>query len=234
MTDQTAPPRKQGNFFVNLLLNIIIPTLILTRLSGPEWLGPTYSVLVALAFPLAYGLYDLRLTGKVNFISVLGVVSVLLTGGISLLQLDPQYLAIKEAAIPGVIGLVVLISTFTPYPLVRKLIYNDQLLNLQRVQQALDDKNNHALLDKRLTQVNYLIAGSFFLSSVLNYLLARWVVTSPAGTTEFAEQLGRMTALSYPVIVLPSMIVLMAGLWYLITSLKKMTGLELEQILVEK
>ncbi|MDP3449658.1 MAG: beta-galactosidase, partial [Anaerolineaceae bacterium] len=48
--------------------------------------------------------------------------SVMLTGGISLLELDPQYIAIKEAAIPGIIGLAVLGSQYTRFPLVRTLI----------------------------------------------------------------------------------------------------------------
>lgn len=231
MSDTQAPPAKQGNFFVNLLLNIIVPTLILTKLSGPDYLGPTWGVIVALAFPLAYGVYDLKATGKVNFISVLGVVSVLLTGGISLLQLDPKYLAIKEAAIPGLIGLAVLVSQYTPFPLVRKLVYNEQILDLTRVNQALEQQGNGSLLERRLHLVGYLVASSFFLSAVLNYFLTRWVVVSPAGSSEFAAELGRLTALSYPVIVVPSMIVLMGSLWYLLSSIKKLTGLELEQIM---
>jgi hypothetical protein len=36
---------------------------------------------------------------------MLGFVSVLLTGGIGLLQLDPKWIAVKEAAVPAVIGL---------------------------------------------------------------------------------------------------------------------------------
>ncbi len=43
------------------------------------------------------------LTGFMGY--TLGLISVLLTGGIGLLELDPQWLAIKEAAIPGIIGI---------------------------------------------------------------------------------------------------------------------------------
>ncbi len=231
MSEQSIKPAKQPSLLVNLLLNIIIPTVILTRFSGPEHLGPTWSIVIALAFPIAFGLYDLRQSGKVNFISILGVVSVLLTGGISLLQLDPKYLAIKEAAIPAIIGLAVLISQFTPFPLVRKLMYNEQILDLGKVEQALQEKGTSEQLNRTLNIVGYLVAASFLLSAVLNYFLARWVVVSPAGTSEFAAELGRLTALSYPVIVVPSMIVLFAGLWYLFSSLKKLTGLDLEQML---
>ncbi|WP_157670909.1 VC0807 family protein [Chitinibacter sp. GC72] len=226
--------QKQPNLLINLLLNILIPTLILTKLSTEQWLGPTWAVVAALAFPLGYGLFDLKQSGKVNFISILGVVSVLLTGGISLLELDPKYLAIKEATIPTLIGLTLLISQFTPYPLLHKLLYNEQILNIPAIEQALSTPQQQAKLGQRLTITSYFVASSFFLSGILNYLLARWIVVSPAGTSEFAAELGKMTALSYPVIVIPSMIVLIASLWYLLHSLKKLTGLDIEQLLATK
>ena len=78
---------------------------------------------------------------------------------------------------------------------------------------------------------NKIVAASFFLSSALNYGLARYLVTSPAGTPEYNEQLGTMTALSYPVIVLPSMIVLGIAIWYLFKQIKEVTGQGLEDFM---
>jgi hypothetical protein len=40
-----------------------------------------------------------------------------------------------------------------------------------------------------------------------------------------------MTALSYPVIVVPSMIIMIAALWYLFNRIQRLTELDLEQIL---
>jgi len=65
----------------------------------------------------------------------------------------------------------------------------------------------------------------------MNYLLAKWIVVSPAGTTQFNEQLGEMTMLSYPVIAIPSMVMLGAIMFYVVKSVMKLTGLKLEQIL---
>jgi len=61
--------------------------------------------------------------------------------------------------------------------------------------------------------------------------LAIWVLKAPAGTPEFNEQLARMTALSYPVIVIPSLIIMMVAVWILIRGLRQLTGLDVEQIL---
>jgi len=105
-------PEHKPRPMVDLLVSIAIPSLILMKLSGDEDLGATNALIAALAFPLGWGLFELVKYRKFNFIALLGLVSVLLTGGIGLLQLDLKWLAIKEAAIPAVIGLAVLGSTF--------------------------------------------------------------------------------------------------------------------------
>ncbi|TCS43062.1 VC0807 family protein [Reinekea marinisedimentorum] len=230
--EQAGKP-QQGGFFSNLMFNIVIPVFILTKFSGESALGPAWSIVVALAFPIAYGLWEMRITGKVNGFSILGVVSVLLTGGISLLQLDPKYIAIKEAAIPGIIGLVVLISQKSHRSVVKMLIFNDKIIQIERVYSALKDHGNESEFEKKMTVVTYLVASSFFLSSFLNYVLAKVVLKSPPGTTEFSAELGQMTALSYPVIVVPSMIVLVGALWFLLSQLKKLTKLPLDDLMVD-
>lgn len=222
--------RKRPSLLANLGFNIIIPTLVLMKLSGDDHLGPAYGVIVALAFPVLYGLRDYVRIRKINFFSALGVISVLLTGGISLLQLDPQYIAIKEAAIPGLLGLATLISLKTRYPLVRTFLFNEQILKVTQVDAALRAHGAEALFERRLQIASLMVAGSFFLSSVLNYILARVILVSPPGTAAFNEELGKLTALSFPVIALPCTLVLMGALFYLFHSLQKLTQLPLEEI----
>lgn len=224
------PPRKKPGLLANLGFNILIPTLILTKLSSDEYLGPAWAVVVALAFPVVYGVRDYLQSHKPNPFSLLGVVSVLLTGGMSLLQLDPQYIAIKEAAIPGLIGVATLFSMRTRYPLVRTFLYNEQVLKVDKVAEALAQHNATEQFERRLRIASYLVAASFFLSSVLNYVLAKIILVSPPGTPAFTEELGRMTALSFPVIALPSMVVLTCALIYLLQGIQKLTHLKLDDV----
>lgn len=226
------PPVK-GGFLGNLAFNIIIPVLILSKLSGEDSLGPSLSIVIALAFPIGYGIWDLRQSGKINPFSVLGVVSVFLTGGISLLQLDPQYIAIKEAAIPAIIGIAVLVTQRTRFPLVKTLILNAQLVKVEALYAALDQRDNISRFEKRLGQASLIVASSFFFSSVLNFILAKVILVSQPGTTEFSEELGKMTALSYPVIAIPSMIILLLAIWFVFSQIKKLTGQSLECFLVD-
>ncbi|MGD9387168.1 MAG: VC0807 family protein [Gammaproteobacteria bacterium] len=224
-----SEPRESA--LLSLGINIAIPAVILMKLSGEEHLGPVAGLVAALAFPLAYGAWDFHRRREWNFVSVIGFVSVLLTGGIGLLQLDPKWIAVKEAAVPAVIGLAVLLSIYTRRPIVRMFLYNDKIIRVAEVDAALAERGNHGAFDRTLVNASWMLAGSFFLSSLLNFVLATLIVRSPAGTTAFNEELGRMTALSYPVIVIPSMAIMIAALWYLFQRIRRLTGMDLEQIL---
>lgn len=232
---QTTQPdeRPRHNLLSNLGFNIVIPTVILIQLSDPDRLGPAGALVVALAFPVCFGLRDFFKTRKRNLFSVLGIASVLLTGGMGLLELDPEYIAIKEAAVPAILGLATLFSLRTRYPLVRTFLYNEQVLKVDRVAEALRIHNTEKEFERRLTIASYLVAGSFFMSSVLNYVLAKAILISPPGSSEFTAELGKMTALSFPVIALPSMVVLMGALFYLLRGIQTLTDLTLDDIFHE-
>ncbi len=228
---QTMTDTAKPNPLIELAITLIIPSLILMKLSGPEDLGVVNALLLALAFPLAWGARDFLVRRKLNPFAALGLVSTLLTGGIGLLQLDTQWLAIKEAAIPGLIGLAVAISAHTRYPLVRVLLFSPALMNVERIQQSLGQRGNGDAFETRLKAATWMLSGSFLFSAAMNYFLATWIVVSPAGTPAFNEELGRLTLLSYPMIALPSMLIMMAVLYYLARSIRELAGLKLDEAL---
>ncbi|OOF02545.1 MFS transporter [Salinivibrio sp. MA427] len=227
MSNTTA---KKPSPLFEILFNVFIPSIILMKLSGDEYLGTATALVVALAFPLIYGGMDLVRNQKFNFIAALGFISVLLTGGIGLLELDTRWLALKEALIPGLIGLTVLGSTFTRYPLMQKLILNDTVLNLSLINQRLKENGQSSAFERCLMRSNYLFASTFAFSSAMNYFLATWIVTSPAGTPAFNEELGKMTLYSYPMIAIPSMLMMFGIFYYIWRQVRAMTSLETEQI----
>ena len=225
-------PQHKPRPMIDLLVSIAIPSLVLMKLSGDEDLGAANALMVALAFPLGWGLFELIKYRKFNFIALLGLVSVLLTGGIGLLQLDLKWLAIKEAAIPAVIGLAVFASAFTRYPLIKTLLYNPNILDVEHIQKILDERGISAQFEKRLLNATYLLSATFGFSAVMNYILAKWIVTSPTGSAAFNEELGQLTLMSYPMIAIPSMLMMMAIFYYLWRTIHGMTGLTLEKIMV--
>jgi len=222
---------KPSSPLLELTVTLLIPSLILMKLSGADHLGPVNALLAALTLPLGWGVREYLRQRKFNFFAALGFVSVLLTGGIGLLQLDPQWLAVKEAAIPAILGLTVAISTFTRYPLVRVVLYSPAIMQVERIQAALNAHGTRAAFDAKLIHATWMLAGSFLFSAVMNYFLASWVVTSMPGTEAFNEELGRLTLLSYPVIALPSMLIMMGALFYLVRALRQLAGLGLTDVL---
>ena len=233
MKEETLAPSetKKNNSLQELLFNIVIPSLILMKLTGPEYLGTVIGLIVALSFPVGYAIYDYSKVRSLNLFSVLGFVSTLLTGGIALFELDVEWLAIKEAAIPTVIGVTVLVSGFLRKPLLAKLVLTSLLFKIDMIYEALANAGNTEIFKHKVKRANHLLAGTFIFSAVMNYLLAKWIVTSPAGTVEFNEQLGEMTLLSYPVIAIPSMIMLLGILFYVIKVITDLTGLKFNQML---
>ncbi|REG81581.1 VC0807 family protein [Marinomonas pollencensis] len=229
-----STPTHKPRPMVDLMVSVILPSFILMKMSGEDKLGVSGGLVAALAFPLGWGVFELIKYKKFNFIALLGLVSVLLTGSIGLFELDNQWLAIKEAAIPALIGIGVWLSTFTRYPLVRALFFNASIMDVDTIKQKLEENHSTAQFERQLMKATYFIVASFAFSATMNYILAKWIVTSPAGTEAFNEELGQMTLYSYPMIAIPSMIMMMSIFYYLWRSIHKATGLKLEELLQKK
>lgn len=213
---------------LNIGLNIALPALVL--MFGGSWFGwpPWLVLVVGLAGPIGYGGWELVTKKKVNHISVLGLISVLTTGGIGLLQLDAGWVAVKEAALPLLLGVFVLVSAFTERPVVRTFLFDAEILDTDRIDAAIDERQSHADLARLLKIATLWVAASFVLSAVLNYGLASYLVTSESGTEAFNAELGQLTAWSLPVIVVPSMAITLAVMAWLLKGLQRVTGLDLD------
>lgn len=216
---------------IDLLVSIVIPSVVLMKFSDETDLGAVGALIVALAFPIIWGLYELIRFRVTNYIALLGLVSVMLTGGIGLFQLDTQWLAIKEAAIPGIIGIVVLATAQMRKPLIKTILYNPVLLDTDKIDQILQDKGCDHAFDRSLLNATYMLSGTFFFSSVMNYVLAKWIVASPSGSSAFNEELGQLTLISYPMIAIPSMLMMLAIFYFLWRTIHKLTGLSFESVL---
>ncbi len=228
-------PRKEENPLVSIMLNVVIPVIILTCLSKEKYLGPLWGLITALILPIGYGLHTLIKERRADFISIIGIVSVLLTGVIGILQLAPIWLAVKEAAIPLIIGLVIIISLWTPIPLIKKIMMSEKIFNVDLLHEKLREKGTEAKFEKRLVGLTWGLASSFFLSSALNYGLARFIVkTDPHIDLEaYTAEIGKMTGWSYVVVMLPCMAVMILVLLALIKTLTHLTDLKMDDLLAE-
>lgn len=244
MNDQPSPakqpPRKPENPFVSIFFNIILPVIILNQLTkrlGEN--GPTIALLVALAFPVGYALWDYRTRRHKNFISLLGVVNILLTGGLALLKLEGLWFAVKEAAFPLVLGIGVIGSAFTRKPLMKVITYNLHVLDMEKIDLRLKEMGRLPAFDRHLRVSTHLFAASFFISSVLNFVLAARIFTNIDPSLSDLErssilndQIAQMTWLGFVVIALPLMGFSMGIMWHLLAGIRKLTGMTIDEIMV--
>ena len=155
----------------------------------------------------------------------------MLTGGIGIFQFPSNWLAIKEAFIPGIIGIAVIISTYTKYPLLK--MFFDETLNIEGLREKLTRSENE-WFSARFRFSSLILGGTFFISSSLNFFLATWIVVSEPGTEAFNQELGLMNLLSLPIIALPMMVILMVIMWYLLNDTLKKVGLTWEEFFTPK
>jgi len=245
---QSAKTEPRENLFLNLIFNFGLPIIILRKAN--DWIGdlliqwfevPTESKLVpsillglALLFPFFYGAYDLLKRKKWNIFSILGIISVLLTGGIGLIPGGTvNMFAIKEAAIPAIIGFVTLFSLRSKKPLVELLLYNPQVFDIEKIENELKIRDTKSEFKKLLFKCTWLLAATFLLSAILNYYLSKTiVVTEPfVDANAFNNEIGEMMIWSYLVIIAPCMLVSGYALWTLIKGIKALTGLNMESAL---
>lgn len=232
MSESTAKtPAKRENLLLNIAFNIVVPSVILSYLSKDHLLGPVYGLILALVFPVGYGIYDFITRKKANFISILGFASILMTGGLGLMQVDAFWFAVKEASVPLVIGAMILISQRSKNPLVREFLYNDQVINVDKVDAALEERGNKPAFEALLARSSYLLAGGFLLSAVMNFGLARYILKSAPATPEFNAELGKLNLLSWPIIVLPCMAITMYALWKLLKGVEALSGLAFDDLM---
>ena len=240
----TQEEKPGASLFSNICYNIILPVVILKQ--GPKIINKFFqdyaehaqviSLIVALAIPTAYGLYELIKYKKRNMVSVLGVVSILLTGGFALLKVEGIWFAVKEAAVPLAIGIAVLVSAFTKKSLIEMMLYNPSVIKVDLIEEKLRTENKLDALKKHLRFCTIILAFSFFISAALNYWLAYDIFVSgvegEVSDETMNDMVQEMIWKGYVVIALPCMIIMVGLLIYLIKGLKKLTGMSTEELMV--
>jgi hypothetical protein len=228
--------KKPEHNWLSLIFNVVLPVVILHKLS--ERLGPTPALLLALSFPLGYGIYDFIQRKKVNPLSLLGFLNVTVTGGLAVLGMGGMWFSLKEAFFPLLIAFFVLGSAFTKKPFIKTVFFNPQLMDLDKIYGILTERSKEADFEQHLRTSTIFLSGSFFLSAVLNFTLALRVFTELDPTLTDTQkslilngQIATMTQWSFLVIMVPSLLCLIFILWYLLSGIKKLTSLKIDDFM---
>jgi hypothetical protein len=163
---------KAENPLLSLLLNIVLPVIVLTRLSDVELLGPVIALVIATALPLGYGIYDYIQRREINLFSSLGVISVVLTGSLGLLKANAIAIAVKEGLIPLVLGGAFVLSARTETPLLRKLLLTPQVMDVKAIDHYVKKNEKESDFDQLLWRSSLLMGLAMLVASVLSFLVA--------------------------------------------------------------
>lgn len=258
MSEKKAP---QDHPLANILVNVIIPVLILSYLSkDPElqekwgkavrpWhIGPLKAMALALLLPIGYGIWHFVKTRKGNFFSALGLISVLLSGGLTVYlwksdgTVKPNaglLFGVKEALIPLALGIAVLTSHRTASPLIRVFLYNDSIFDIPKIEKRVEEISERPAYDRLLLGATRLFATSFFLSSLMNLALAQWFFhgfneQAEGAQEKFAAIVASITGWGFAVIGVPILIFLFFTLRNLLKGLEKLTGLSDNELMLPR
>lgn len=199
-------------------VNIALPVIILLTLSSEDRLGPLPALLLAIGIPAAWGIQELARSRRVNASSIMGIVSVLLTGVIAVFELDTEFFAVKEAAIPIGFAVILLVSNRMSFPVVKLLF--DMVQRRDRVERMVAEQGAEGAYRAHIERSGTIWAGIMLLSGVLKFILSSLIVTADAGTTAFNTQLATYELVQIPTTMLLTMVLILS----LISSIAKGTG----------
>lgn len=255
-----APNPQSQSALTSFLVNIIIPVLILSYTSEGNlditirpanrdlWdLGPLWAMFLALVLPFGYGVYALIKQKKIELMSAVGLLSVILTGTVSCYVVvsngggiensTPWLFGLKEALIPLSLALAVLLSHNTQTPLLRTFIYTPEIFNIQRIEGAIVHNNEQDNYKDLLWYSTLILTASLFLSSVGNFFLSLHyldpILQKPHALQhiEYNQAVGKITWWGFLIIGVPMMIALLCIIARLVCRLKELTGLPQDDIM---
>jgi hypothetical protein len=244
MSDATPPARaaKPDNPLANLLLNVLLPVTVLSTCGGKPGptapfyaIGPKWALVVAVLLPLGYFVWDYQQRRKVNAFSIIGLVSVLLTGGLGLLNLTAQSFAIKEASMPLILAGIIWWTGRGPKPLVRQLLLNPDMVDVKKVEAAIDAHSARSAFNRLIRSSTFLLMASMLLSAVLNYFLALFFLKGlQPDTPEYTGALAKLTGWGWVVIGVPTAAMTIWAMIRLMKGVRQLTGLTSDEIFLPR
>lgn len=224
--------RPPPNPLAEIILTIVLPSLVLDQLSGPSRLGPFWALVVSLLFPVGFGAWCLWKKTGWNVFSVLGFVTILLSGGLGLLKLDAFWFAVKESAVPVMLGLAFPLTHRFGRPLINALVMQPHLLNLKSLNAALTNGTKRSQFDAALFRASCGMGFGMIGSSVANFFLALWLLGGKEpGSEAFVKGISKLNWMGLLVIGVPMTVVMMFVFVWLLRQIQRITGLERDDLL---
>jgi hypothetical protein len=205
---------------------------------GGHYLSPQLTLGVALCFPLFYGIQDYLRRRHKNYVSMMGLVSILLTGSLAMLSLNGIWFAFKEALLPFLLGSLVLGSAFSRNPAARVMFCSPHLLKMDIIEERLKATLREMDFHELLRRTTLWLSLSFFISAVANFTLAFHIFTAIDSKLSHDEQLkvlngqlAHMTWMGFAMIALPLMVFSSILIYAFLKRVSKLTELPIDSLM---
>jgi hypothetical protein len=211
---------------LDLSLTVILPSVVLEYLSKPERLGPVWALIVALLLPLGFGIYCWVNKRGLNFFSIFGLIAIIVTGGLGLLNLNAGWFAAKEAVFPIFLGLAFPLSHRWGKPLINELLLNPQLINYPQLHASLNTHEKQHAFQRLLYRSSWNMAAASILAAGGNSLLALYLLKDRVPASEaYVKAIGTLNWGGMIVIGIPFVAITFILLMRLLRRLQEITGL---------
>jgi hypothetical protein len=207
---------------------VIAPSAVLQWCSEAHRLGPFWALVVASLLPLGWGLWCWVRYQGMSFFSVFGLLAIVVTGGLGLLNLDAFWFGVKEVSFTVLLALAFPLShRWGPRPVVKSLVMQPQLINERAIEASILNADMRAAYDGLLLRASWGFAVGLFVSSGVNFALAMWLLGGQTpGSEGYVKAIGTLNWVGTLGIGLP---LIGAMLWVLVRfihGVERLTGLE--------
>ena len=224
--------QRQPHPLLDLLLTVVLPSAALEYLSAADRLGPFWALVVASLLPLGLGVYCWVTKSGLNLFSILGLVAVVVTGGLGLLQLSAFWFGIKEIAVPVLIGIAFPLSHRWSKPIISSMLFAPHLINERALLGALDTPEKQASYERQLFQASLGLGLSMLGSAVINFALAMYLIgNKEPGSEAYVKAIGTLNWGGTLIIGVPLLITMMVVMVRFMRGIQRLTGLEKDDLM---
>ena len=111
---------------------------------------------------------------------------------------------------------------------------NPDIFDIKKIEETAKEKNTfNDYLAFRL-KLTWMFASSFLLSSLLNFILAMYLLKDANDKESYNLAVGKVMGYGYLVIGIPLMIIMVGCLIYLMKTISRITGLTKEEFMMPK
>jgi hypothetical protein len=215
-----------------MVMTVDAPSLVLDELSSPSSLGPFGALLVSMIFPVGFGVWCWRKKMGWNIFSTIGLITILLSGGLGLLNLNAFWVSAKDALLGVAIGAAFPLSHFWGRPLMHAMFLQPHLVQVERLEAALELRGSRREFDREMFKGAWMIGLGMIGAAVLNYYLDMYLLRGKApGSEAYVKGLSTINWLSLVVLGVPLMIVMLGVFVWLLRRMQEISGLRREELM---